>query len=85
MNSTQRQYLFGLIFICAGIYQAYIHDYLEFALFAVAGTTFIVNALSIEPKLAQHKKPLGIISWILIFATGILFLYLLQFKSISWF
>ena len=85
MNSTQRQYLFGLIFICAGIYQAYIHDYLEFSLFAVAGVTFIVNALSIEPKFSQYKKPLAIISWILIFATGILFLYLLQFKSISWF
>ena len=84
MNSTQRQYLFGLIFIGAGIYQAYIHDYLEFALFAIAGVTFIVNALSIEPKLAQYKKPLAIASWILIFATGILFLYLLQFKAVSW-
>jgi hypothetical protein len=84
MNSTQRQYLFGLIFFCAGLYQAYIHDYLEFSLFAVAGLTFVVNALTFEPKLLHYKKPLVIISWILIFATGILFLYLLQFKDISW-
>ena len=84
MNSTQRQYLFGLIFISAGIYQAYIHDYLEFSLFAVAGVTFIVNAMSLEPKLTKYKKPLAILSWVLIFSTGILFLYLLQFKSISW-
>ena len=84
MNSTQRQYLLGLIFICAGLYQAYIHDYLEFSLFAVAGSAFVVNALTFEPELLKHKKPLVVISWILIIATGILFLYLLQFKGISW-
>jgi hypothetical protein len=84
MNSTQRQYLFGLLFFCAGLYQAYIHDYLEFSLFAVAGLAFAVNALTFEPKLLKHKKLLVVISWILIITTGILFLYLLQFKGISW-
>jgi hypothetical protein len=84
MNSTQRQYLFGALFFCAGLYQAYIHDYIEFSLFAVAGLTFVVNALTFEPKLKPYKKTLVIFSWILIFTTGILFLYLLQFKTISW-
>ena len=84
MNSTQRQYLFGLIFFCAGLYQAYIHDYIEFSLFVVAGLAFVVNALTFEPKLIKYKKPLVVISWILIITTGILFLYLLQFKVISW-
>ena len=80
MNAQTRQYLFGLIFIGVGIYQAVIKDYLEFSLYAVAGLAFIVNALTFEPKLFDYKKQLVILSWVLIGATGILFLYLLQFK-----
>jgi hypothetical protein len=80
MNARTRQYLFGLIFIGVGIYQIAIKDYLEFCLYALAGLAFIVNALTMEPRLLSVKKPLVIASWILIGATGILFLYLLQFK-----
>jgi hypothetical protein len=80
MNSQTRQYLFGLIFIGVGIYQAVIKDYLECALYCVAGLAFIVNALTFEAKLFQYKKPLVILSWILIGSSGLLFLYLLQFK-----
>jgi hypothetical protein len=80
LNSQTRQYLFGLIFIGVGIYQFVIHDYLEFSLYSVAGLAFIVNALTFEPKLFGYKKPLVILSWLLIGASGLLFLYLLQFK-----
>jgi hypothetical protein len=80
MNARTPQYLFGLIFIGVGIYQLTIEDYLEFALYALAGAAFIVNALTLEPRFVSYKKPLVIASWILIAATGILFLYLLQFK-----
>jgi hypothetical protein len=80
MNSIQRQYLFGLIFIGVGIYQLTIGDYLEFSLYAVAGLSFMVNALTLEPRLVAFKKNLIILSWALIFATGLLFLYLIQFK-----
>ena len=80
MKSTSRQYLFGVIFIAVAIYQLVIEDFLEFALYALAGTSFIVNALAMEPRLVNHKKLLVVASWILIGATGILFLYLLQFK-----
>jgi len=80
MNARTRQYLFGLIFLGVGIYQLTVRDYLEFSLYGLAGTSFIVNSLTLEPRLIQHKKPLVIISWVLIGATGILFLYLLQFK-----
>lgn len=80
MNSLKRQYLFGLIFIGIGIYQVIISDYLEFSLYTVAGTAFIVNALSSEPMLAAYRKPLVIAAWTLIISAGILFLYLLQFK-----
>jgi hypothetical protein len=80
MNSQVRQYLFGAIFVGVGIYQLVIKDYLEFALYAVAGLAFIVNALTFEPRLIAYKKPLVIVSWIFIITTGILFLYLLQFK-----
>jgi hypothetical protein len=80
MNSIQRQYLFGLIFIGVGVYQLTIKDYLEFALYSIAGLSFIVNALTLEPKLIAYKKNLVTVSWILIIATGLLFFYLIQFK-----
>jgi hypothetical protein len=81
MNSVQRQYLFGLIFIGFAMYQAINNsDYLEFALYTSAGLSFIVNALTFEPKLERHKKNLVKLSWVLIILTGLLFLYLIQFK-----
>lgn len=80
MRSQSNQYLFGSIFFAVAVYQFFVKDYLEFSLYALAGTTFVVNALSLEPRLADYRKPLAIVSWVLIFATGILFLYLLQFK-----
>ena len=80
MTARTRQYLFGLIFLAVGIYQLVIQDYLEFSLYALAGTAFIVNCLTMEPALVKYKKPLVIVTWLLIGITGILFLYLLQFK-----
>ena len=80
MNSQTRQYLFGAIFIAVGIYQASIKDYLELSLYAAGGIAFIINALSLEPKLTAYKKMLGILSWILIITTGLLLIYLIQFK-----
>ena len=80
MNARSRQYLFGSIFLAVGIYQLTVKDYLEFSLYCLAGAAFIVNSLSMEPRLSTFKKPLVILSWVLIGATGILFLYLLQFK-----
>ena len=80
MNARTRQYLFGLIFLGVGIYQLTINDMLEFTLYALAGLAFIVNALTMEPRLVSYRKPLVIFSWVLIGATGIIFLYLLQFK-----
>ena len=81
MNSVQRQYLFGLIFIGFGLYQAINnHDYLEFSLYLSAGLAFIANAMTFETKLERHKKTLVLLTWILIISTGILLLYLVQFK-----
>ena len=80
MNAKTRQYLFGLVFVAVGVYQLIIKDLLEFSLYGMAGTSFIVNALTLEPALSIYKKPLVIVSWVLIGATGILFLYMLQFK-----
>lgn len=80
MNLRTRQYLFGLIFVGVAVYQLTINDTLEFSLYALAGLAFIVNAMTMEPRLMPYKKPLVIFSWLLIAVTGILFLYLLQFK-----
>jgi hypothetical protein len=80
MKSIVRQYLFGLIFIGVAIYQLVIKDYLEFWLYGIAGLAFVFNALTFEPKLFPYKKMLVVVTWVLIGVSGILFLYLLQFK-----
>lgn len=80
MNSYRRQYLFGGLFVAFAIYQAIVGDMLEFSLYGIAGVAFIINAATFEPKLLPYKKPLVITTWVFIGITGILFLYLLQFK-----
>ena len=80
MNARQRQYLFGAIFLAFGIYQLIKKDVLEASLYMVAGAAFVFNTVTSEPGLVQYKKVLVVITWALIIAAGILFLYVLQFK-----
>ena len=80
MNSYRRQYLFGVLFIAFAIYQAVIGDMLECSLYGTAGLAFVLNAATFEPRFASFKKPLVIVTWFMIAGTGVLFLYLLQFK-----
>ena len=80
MNSKTRQYLFGIIFLGVAVYEMTTRDYLEVTLYACAGLAFVINALSLEPRLSSVKRLLAIITWVLMAATAILFLYVLQFK-----
>jgi hypothetical protein len=80
MNARTRQYLFGIIFLGVGIYYIVKHDWLESSLYSIAGLAFISNTLAAEPGLFQYKKVLAIITWALIISTGLVFLYVLQFK-----
>jgi hypothetical protein len=80
MNSKNRHYLFGALFICFGGYQAYNGELLECSLYSIAGLAFIANSLTFEPKLLRYKKTLIFATWALIIFAGVLFLYLLQFK-----
>ena len=80
MSTAKWQYLLGTVFIVFGIYQLTMKDYLEFLLYSVAGLSFIVNTLTLEPKLVSYKKNLVVVSWILIITTGLLFFYMIQFK-----
>lgn len=81
INSKKLHYFFGSIFIAMAIYQWTIHDMQEFTLYGLAGLAFIINTMAMEPRLSSYKKPLTIFTWLLMIATGILFLYLLQFKN----
>lgn len=80
MKSRTQQYIFGAIFVGVALYQLYVNDYLEAGLYGTAALAFIANTLTHEPRLFSYKKPLVIITWVLIACTGILFVYLLQFK-----
>ena len=80
MKSEKQQYVFGALFVGVGLYQFYQKDFLEGTLYILAALAFIVNALTREPRLLAWKKPLVIITWVLIAVTLILFVYLIQFK-----
>jgi len=80
MSSLTRQYIFGFIFVAVGAYQAWKGDFIETSLYIVAGVAFIMNALTLEPKLIKFKKTLVAITWGFIAASVVLFLYVLQFK-----
>ena len=80
MNAQTRQYLFGAIFLAVGLYQLYQKDFLEAALYLLAGLAFAANTLVSEPRLVAYKKLLTIVTWTLIISTGLVFLYVIQFK-----
>jgi len=80
MNAQLRQYFFGLIFLGFGAYQVYQKDYLEATLYLLAGLSFVANTLVNEPKLISIKKAVVIITWILMIATALVFLWVIQFK-----
>jgi hypothetical protein len=81
MTPRVRQYLFGCIFFAVGLYFSFVNrDFLEGSLFLLAGLAFVVNTLVGEPTLAIYKKVLTAAAWGLIITTGLLFLWVIQFK-----
>lgn len=80
MDSRIRQYLFGLVFFGFGVYEFKKNDPLEASVYLMAGLAFIFNNLVSEPKLIAYKKTLVTITWVLIVAASVIFLYVLQFK-----
>lgn len=80
MDSRIRQYLFGLVFFGFGVYEFKKDDPLEASVYLLAGMAFIFNNLVSEPRLQAHRKLLVTVTWILIIAASIVFLYVLQFK-----
>ena len=82
MNATFRQYGFAVIFLGVGIYQFIKHDALEASLYLIGAAAFVCNNLASSPKLIAYKRPLAIVTWILIALVALLFLYVLQFKHL---
>jgi len=80
MDSRIRQYLFGLVFFGFGIYEFMKDDPIEASVYLSAGLAFIFNNLVSEPSLQNFRKLLVAITWLLIIAAAIIFLYVLQFK-----
>jgi hypothetical protein len=80
MIARLRPYLVPFLFFLVGAYQVYRGDFIEASLYILASLAFAFNSLAAEPKLVPYKKTIVIITWSLIIVTGILFLYLLQFK-----
>lgn len=73
MGSVTRQYIFGCILIGVAIYRLYLGIPLDAVLYGIAGLAFVVNGLTLEPRLIAYKKPLVILTWIFIASAAILF------------
>ncbi|HEX6222897.1 MAG TPA: DUF3953 domain-containing protein [Chryseolinea sp.] len=80
MDSRIRQYLFGLVFFGFGVYEFKKNDPMEASVYLLAGLAFIFNNLVSEPRFQSHRKLLVTVTWILIIAASVVFLYVLQFK-----
>jgi hypothetical protein len=78
MNSRVRQYLFGGVFFVLGAYLWTQSNFLYAWTCVLTGVSFVVNAVTFEPAFESYRKLLTIVAWVLIFATGILFLWVLQ-------
>ena len=80
MNSRVRQYLFALVFAGIGVYYLTKSDYLEGSLYILAGLAFATNSMVNEPALAPYRRIVSIVAWAFIIITGVLFLWVIQFK-----
>jgi len=85
MDTSLRQYLFGIFFIGFAIYQLVLGDYLECALYAAAGGAFIFNTLAKEPRFVPQKSVFVFLTWGLIIVAAIMFFYVLQFNYLRLF
>ena len=82
MNNKSLTLAFAIGFFILGLYNLYRMDLQEVGLYFLAALAFTFNVLASEPKLLRFRKPFTIITWVLMVVTGLLFLYLLQFKDL---
>lgn len=75
------EYGFTIAFFALAIYQLLKPNYMEMALYLVAGTAFLLMGLIKNGYFAKYKKLVDIISWILIVATVFYFLFMLRMDS----
>jgi hypothetical protein len=77
MDSRLRQYLFGLIFFGFGVFEFKKNDPLEASVYLLAGLALFLFILS-RTKAPSHKRLLVVVTWALIIAASIVFLYVLR-------
>lgn len=72
------QYLAGSLLVAFSIYQAFLYEPWECAMYATAGAAFISVGLIKDEKMPRYKATLSFISWVLIIAALILFFFLVR-------
>ncbi|MTI21257.1 hypothetical protein E1176_09515 [Fulvivirga sp. RKSG066] len=78
MKGSFIQYLVGSIMVAFSLYQVYIRDFWEFALYAVAGSAFITMGLIKDKTFPNNERLMTILSWVLIAGTLFLFFFLVR-------
>lgn len=81
MKGSLIQYLVGVVMLAFSLYQIYIKDFWEFALYATAGSAFVCMGLVKDKVFVRHDKLMTILSWLLIAATVFLFFFLVRTDS----
>lgn len=79
MKAGKIRYLVGAAMLCMAVYQALKPDIWECLLYATAGAAFITMALLTDNVFPGARKLLNVLSWVLIIAAVLIFLFVLQF------
>jgi len=75
---AKKQYIPALLLVVFALYQLSKPDYWEFAMYLMAGVSFLLMGLIRDGWMGQYKKILDALSWLLIGCTVILFLYMVS-------
>ncbi|MDX1627166.1 MAG: hypothetical protein R3345_00620 [Fulvivirga sp.] len=78
MKGSAMQYLVGAIMIAFSIYQAYMEELWEFALYATAGCAFLTMGLIKNEQYLISKQFMTVLSWVLIIAAAFLFFFMVR-------
>ncbi len=71
-------YLAGVLFLLLALYRLFYGSYLDSIMYFALGIGFSITGIIKNQLYLQHHKVLGIVSWIMIFVTLFIFLFLLR-------
>ena len=84
LNQIVRGNLLVFVFGLLGVYTIYNEKYLEGIVYLLVGFGFALTSMSRSESFSKYKRPLTIISWIVIMGAVIMFIVLLRTDAYNW-